>query len=129
MDGIVAHDDAAPPDFYPSALTGICGACSVIMDGLVVNACLILASQVEGSEIETVENLEKSAPEIPKAFIKHGAVQCGYCTPGMLMGTKALLDKRKKPTEEDIKTALEGNLCRCTGYVPILEAIKSLTKK
>ena len=104
---------------------GECGACTIIMDGCAVNSCLIMASQTEGAVIETVENLESSAPDLQKAFIKHGAIQCGYCTPGMLMSTKALLDKNPKPSEDEIKTALEGNLCRCTGYVPILDAVKA----
>ncbi len=108
---------------------GECGACTVILNGVAVNSCLILASQINNCEIETIENVEKTFPEIQKAFIENGAVQCGFCTPGMIMSIKALIDKNKKPTEDEIKTAIEGNLCRCTGYVPIVNAVKSLMKK
>lgn len=108
---------------------GECGACTVILNGVAVNSCLILASQINNCEIETVENVEKTFPEIQKAFIENGAVQCGFCTPGMIMSVKALIDKNKKPTEDEIKTAIEGNLCRCTGYTPIINAVKSLMKK
>jgi len=105
---------------------GECGACTVIMNGDAVNSCLILATQANNSTIETVENLEKNdvLSNLQNAFVEEGAIQCGFCTPGMLMSAKALLDKTPHPTEEQIKEALEGNLCRCTGYVPILNAVK-----
>jgi len=105
---------------------GECGACTVIMNGDAVNSCLILATQANNSTIETVENLEKNdvLSNLQYAFVEEGAIQCGFCTPGMLMSAKALLDKTPHPTEEQIKEALEGNLCRCTGYVPILNAVK-----
>jgi carbon-monoxide dehydrogenase small subunit len=109
---------------------GECGACTVIMNGDAVCSCLILAGQLQGSEIETVENLEQEGvlSRLQQAFLEHGAIQCGFCTPGMLMSAKALLEKNPHPTEEEIKTALEGNLCRCTGYIPILEAVKAVAK-
>jgi aerobic carbon-monoxide dehydrogenase small subunit len=106
---------------------GECGACTVIMNGKAVCSCLVLAGQLNGSVIETIENLEKDGTlsRLQKLFLEHGAIQCGFCTPGMLMSTKALLDVNPKPTEEEIKEALEGNLCRCTGYIPILNAIRA----
>lgn len=107
---------------------GECGACTVIMNGSTVCSCTVMGFQMEGSVVETVENLEQSQTlsKLQQAFLDNGAVQCGYCTPGMLMSTKALLDNNPNPTEDEIKTALEGNICRCTGYVPILNSIKSV---
>jgi carbon-monoxide dehydrogenase small subunit len=104
---------------------GECGACTIIMNGEAVNSCLILATQANDAIIETVENLEEDdvLSKLQNAFVEEGAIQCGFCTPGMLMSAKALLDKTAHPTEEQIKEALEGNLCRCTGYVPILNAV------
>jgi carbon-monoxide dehydrogenase small subunit len=95
------------------------------MNGEAVNSCLILATQANDAIIETVENLEEDdvLSKLQNAFVEEGAIQCGFCTPGMLMSAKALLDKTAHPTEEQIKEALEGNLCRCTGYVPILNAV------
>ncbi|MCD6422788.1 MAG: (2Fe-2S)-binding protein [Elusimicrobia bacterium] len=110
---------------------GECGACSVIVDGKIVNSCLFPVCQAEGCEITTIEGLsdgEKLHP-IQKAFIEAGAVQCGFCTPGMVLATKVLLDKKKNPTDEEIKEALSGNLCRCTGYVKIIEAVKKVRRK
>ena len=109
---------------------GECGACTVIMNGEAVNSCLILAVQIQEAEIETIENLEKNEvlSKLQKAFVDKGAIQCGFCTPGMLMSAKALLDKNPHPTEEQIKEALEGNLCRCTGYIPIIEAVREASK-
>jgi len=105
---------------------GECGACTVIMNGDAVNSCLILATQANNAIIETVENLEHNdiLSKLQNAFVDEGAIQCGFCTPGMLMSAKALLDKTPHPTEDQIKEALEGNLCRCTGYVPVLNAVK-----
>ena len=105
---------------------GECGACTVIMNGNAVNSCLILATQANNATIETVENLEQDdiLSKLQYAFVEEGAIQCGFCTPGMLMSAKALLDKTPHPTEDQIKEALEGNLCRCTGYIPILNAVK-----
>lgn len=106
---------------------GECGACTVIMDGATVCSCLVLAGQLNNSKIETIENIEKNRvlSRLQELFLEHGAVQCGFCTPGMLMSAKALLDVNPKPTEDEIKEALEGNLCRCTGYIPILNAVKA----
>ncbi|MCF6463074.1 (2Fe-2S)-binding protein [Clostridium sp. Cult1] len=105
---------------------GECGACTVIMDGQVVNSCLIMAFQAEGSSIITIEGLEKEGEihPIQKAFIEVGAVQCGYCTPGMILSAKALLDKNPNPTEEEIREGISGNLCRCTGYNKIIQAVE-----
>ena len=110
---------------------GECGACTVILNGKAVHSCLILTGQLEGSEILTVEGLEINGKLDPlqQAFIDYNAVQCGFCTPGMLMSAKALLMHNPHPTREEIKTALEGNLCRCTGYKQIIEAIESVTNK
>jgi len=105
---------------------GSCGACVVLLDGKPVNSCLVFAARCEGHEITTIEGL--GTPQNPhilqKAFVDSGAVQCGYCTPGMILSAKALLDKNFEPGEEDIKLALDGNLCRCTGYVRIINAVK-----
>ncbi|MCK5086147.1 MAG: (2Fe-2S)-binding protein [Melioribacteraceae bacterium] len=105
---------------------GECGACTVLMNGEAVNSCLIFAIQCNGAKIETLENLEKndSLSKLQESFLKYGGIQCGFCTPGILMSAKALIDKNPKPTEEEIKETLEGNLCRCTGYIPIVESIK-----
>lgn len=110
---------------------GECGACTVIVDDLAVNSCMVLTAQVDGSEIITVEGLESKSGLHPlqKAFIEKQAVQCGFCTPGMLMSALALLNSNPEPSKEEIKTALEGNLCRCTGYQQIIEAIEAATKK
>jgi carbon-monoxide dehydrogenase small subunit len=105
---------------------GVCGACTVLIDDEPMNSCIVLAVSVHGKRITTIEGLAKHGNLHPlqASFIHHGAVQCGYCTPGMLMNAKALIDKNPGPSEEDIKRALGGNLCRCTGYVKIIEAIK-----
>jgi len=104
---------------------GSCGACTVLIDGKPVSACLTLAITVEGKNILTIEGLVKgtSLNPIQKAFIEHGAIQCGFCTPGMVMSAKALLDRNPRPTVSEIKEALEGNLCRCTGYIKIIDAV------
>ena len=104
---------------------GQCGACTVLIDGKAVNSCLILAASVQGKKITTIEGLaqgEKLHP-IQEAFVETGAIQCGFCTPGMIMITKALLDKNPNPTEEEAKRAISGNLCRCTGYFQIIDAV------
>lgn len=110
---------------------GECGACTVILNGNAVNSCMVLTGQVDGSEIMTVEGLEQDGKLDPlqEAFVEHQAIQCGFCTPGMLMSAKALLNKNPHPSREEIKTALEGNLCRCTGYEQIIKAIESAAKK
>jgi len=104
---------------------GECGACSVLLNGLLVDSCLILALEAKGGQVETIEGLAKDGELHPvqKAFIESGGVQCGFCTPGMIMASKALLDKVPKPTEDQIRQALSGNLCRCTGYVKIVDAV------
>ncbi len=109
---------------------GECGVCTVLIDGMAVNSCLVLAPKVEGRSVETVEGLGKreSLHPLQKSFIEHGAVQCGFCTPGMLISAKALLIKNPKPSREEIKEAISGNLCRCTGYVQIIEAIEEVDK-
>jgi aerobic-type carbon monoxide dehydrogenase small subunit (CoxS/CutS family) len=109
---------------------GECGSCTVILDGKAVCSCLILTGQIGGSEVLTVEGLEVQGEldSLQQAFIDHHAIQCGFCTPGMLMSAKALLTHNPHPSREEIKTALEGNLCRCTGYEQIIEAIESVTK-
>jgi aerobic carbon-monoxide dehydrogenase small subunit len=105
---------------------GECGACMVLVDGQPVNSCLVLAVEMNGREITTVEGLTRDGVLDPlqQAFIDEGAVQCGFCTPGMLMSAKGLLNRNPAPTEEEIRRAIEGNLCRCTGYEPIVRAIK-----
>ncbi len=105
--------------------TGNCGACSVILDRVLVKSCMLLAVQANGASIETVEGLSEDGELTPlqQAFNEHHALQCGYCTPGMLMSAKALLDENPEPTEGEIRRAIQGNICRCTGYVNIVEAI------
>ena len=105
--------------------TGNCGACSVILDGTLLKSCMILAIQADGASIETVEGLgaDGELDPLQQAFSEHHALQCGYCTPGMLMSAKALLDENPEPTEGEIRRAIQGNICRCTGYVNIVEAI------
>ena len=107
---------------------GECGACTVLMDGMPVNACLVLAPKVEGKEVETIEGLgsRESLHPLQKSFIDHGAIQCGFCTPGILMSAKSLLEENSNPTQEEIKEAISGHLCRCTGYHQIIEAIEAL---
>jgi carbon-monoxide dehydrogenase small subunit len=109
---------------------GDCGACTVLLQGKAVNSCLILALQAEGKEIETIENLgtADSLHPLQKSFIANGAVQCGFCTPGMLLSAAALLKKNPNPTEKEIRTAISGNLCRCTGYQKIVKAIQEYSK-
>jgi aerobic-type carbon monoxide dehydrogenase small subunit (CoxS/CutS family) len=110
--------------------TGNCGACSVIMDGTLVKSCMLLAVQADGSRIETVEGLaaEDELTALQQAFSDHHALQCGYCTPGMLMSAKHLLDHNPEPTENEIRRAIQGNICRCTGYVNIVEAIAAAAR-
>ncbi|MCH3917976.1 MAG: (2Fe-2S)-binding protein [Spirochaetia bacterium] len=110
--------------------TNDCGACKVIIDGEAMNSCCILARNLNGHEVETIEGLARGTElhPIQKAFIEAGAVQCGFCTPGMIMSAKALLDKNPDPDETQIRKAIEGNLCRCTGYVKIVEAIQLAAK-
>ena len=107
--------------------TGNCGACSVILDGTLVKSCMLLAVQADGSSIETVEGLAQDDELTPlqQAFSDQHGLQCGYCTPGMLMSATALLRENSRPSDEEIAKAIQGNICRCTGYVNIVEAIKA----
>jgi carbon-monoxide dehydrogenase small subunit len=109
---------------------GDCGACTVIMSGRAVNACLVLAFEAEGQEILTVEGLSDGHHLHPlqEAFITYGGFQCGFCTPGMLMSAKALLDENPHPTDDEIRSGVSGNMCRCTGYVKVIQAIREASK-
>jgi carbon-monoxide dehydrogenase small subunit len=109
---------------------GECGACTVLLDGQAVNACLFPVLEAEGREVTTIEGLaapDGSLHPLQEAFINYGAVQCGFCTPGMILSAKALLDENPHPAEDDIRTALAGNFCRCTGYAQIIQAVQSLS--
>lgn len=111
---------------------GECGACTVIIDGQAVNSCLYPVMEAEGRQIVTIEGLmtkDGDLDPLQKAFVDEGAVQCGFCIPGMIMSSKALLDEKEKPTEDEIKESIEGNLCRCTGYVKIIDAIKTVADR
>ena len=106
---------------------GECGSCTVLMDGVAVNSCLVLAVEAEGKKIETIEGVAQGGKlhPIQEEFVAKGGVQCGYCSPGMIMTAKAFLEKNANPSEEEAKTAIAGNFCRCTGYIRIVEAILS----
>jgi len=110
---------------------GECGACSVLIDGQVVDSCLVAAGQVEGREVVTVEGLaspDGKLSQLQQAFIEHGAAQCGICTPGMLLAAHVLLEQSRRLTADDVREGLAGNLCRCTGYTKIIDAVLSCTK-
>ncbi len=109
---------------------GECGACTVLVDGKPVSSCLVLAVSVNGKSVSTIEGLSQDGRLHPlqEAFVKYGAIQCGFCTPGMLLAAKYLLENRPKPSEQEIKEAINGNICRCTGYVKIVEAISSVAQ-
>ena len=112
-----------------SCSIGRCGACSVLLDGELVNACLLMAYQANGKSITTIEGLKQiSMDDVQQAFLKEGGFQCGYCTSGMVLAVKTLLETNANPQESDIKEALSGNLCRCTGYGGIIRAVQSLIK-
>jgi len=110
---------------------GQCGACTVLIDGKAVNSCLVLAASAQGKEITTIEGLAQGEVlhPIQQAFVEAGAIQCGFCTPGMIMAANAFLEKNSNPSEEGVKRAISGNLCRCTGYFQIIEAIMKAAEK
>jgi carbon-monoxide dehydrogenase small subunit len=110
---------------------GECGACTVMLNGLAVNSCMVLGAECDGAEIVTVEGLTNDGrlDPVQEAIMEAGGVQCGFCTPGVLISARSLLDRNPNPTEEEIKDALVGNLCRCTGYVRIIEGIKQAAKQ
>lgn len=110
---------------------GVCGACTVLLDGRPVSSCLVLAASVRAGAITTVRGLERAGELHPlqEAFVRHGAVQCGFCTPGMLLTAVALLEREPRPDRATIRTALEGNLCRCTGYTKIVDAVEACARE
>ena len=111
---------------------GECGACTVLLDGKIINSCIFPAMEVEGKSVTTIEGLidaQGNLHPIQKAFIEYGAIQCGFCTPGMVLSAKGLLDENPKPTEEEIRNGIAGNLCRCTGYLQIVQAIKAVSNQ
>ena len=121
------RDDLSLTGSHIGCDTGNCGACSVLIDGVLVKSCMMLAVQADGAKIETVEGLASDGElnGLQQAFSDHHALQCGYCTPGMLMSATALLRENASPSEEEIRKGIQGNICRCTGYVNIVEAIKA----
>jgi carbon-monoxide dehydrogenase small subunit len=111
---------------------GECGACTILLDGKTVNSCIFPAMEVDGKSVTTIEGLtdgQGNLHPIQKAFVEYGAIQCGFCTPGMVLSAKALLDENPKPTEEEIRNGIAGNLCRCTGYLQIFQAIKAVSNQ
>jgi carbon-monoxide dehydrogenase small subunit len=111
---------------------GDCGACTVLMDGKTVNSCLMLAMDAQGQEITTIEGLERedgTLHPLQEAFVENAAIQCGFCTPGMILSAKSLLDETPHPTEEEVRQALSGNLCRCTGYAKIVQTVLDVSGK
>lgn len=122
----ILRDDLGLTGTKEGCSIGECGACTVIVNGKAVNSCLVLAGEVDGAEVITIEGIARNGNLHPlqENFLKYGAVQCGFCTPGMILSAYALLLKKKNPNEEEIKEAIAGNLCRCTGYKQIIEAIK-----
>ena len=127
----VLREDIGLTGVKLSCDSGNCGACTVLIDGKAVKSCLFLAVQAQGKEILTIEGLAdgENLHPLQEAFVENFAVQCGYCTPGMILAAKALLDGNSNPTEEEVKEALSGNICRCTGYVKIIEAVLAAAKK
>ncbi|MBW1711846.1 MAG: (2Fe-2S)-binding protein [Deltaproteobacteria bacterium] len=122
----VLRDDLGLMGTKKGCGSGKCGSCTVLLDGRPVNSCLVLAPQAQGKQILTIEGLATDQPHpLQTAFVEHGAVQCGFCTPGMIISAKALLEANPAPSEDEIKAAISGNLCRCTGYNKIVEAIQA----
>ena len=121
------RDDLSLTGSHIGCDTGNCGACSILVDGVLVKSCMMLAVQADGAKIETVEGLAQDGElsALQQAFSDHHGLQCGYCTPGMLMSATALLRQNAHPNEDEIRRAIQGNICRCTGYVNIVEAIKA----
>jgi carbon-monoxide dehydrogenase small subunit len=126
----VLHDELDLTGTKEGCGTGHCGACTVIIDSKAVKSCLILAPTVVGKNILTIEGLadKENLHPLQQSFVDHFAVQCGFCTPGMIMSAKALLDENPNPTEEEVRDGLRGNLCRCTGYLSIVEAVMAVSK-
>jgi aerobic carbon-monoxide dehydrogenase small subunit len=124
----VLRDDLGYTGVKEGCSEGVCGACTVLMNGAPIRSCLTLAIEAEGASVTTIEGLASRGQLHPvqQAFVDQGAVQCGFCTPGMILSSKALLDRSPHPTDEEIKTALAGNFCRCTGYKKILDAVRSV---
>lgn len=124
----VLREDLSLTGTKESCGQGACGSCTILLDGLPVRSCLLLAVEAEGRDVKTIEGLprgEKLHP-VQDAFIEHHAIQCGFCSPGMILTASALLEKNPKPTEDEIRHALSGNICRCTGYAKIIDAVKAL---
>jgi carbon-monoxide dehydrogenase small subunit len=126
----VLRNDAGLTGTKKGCDVGDCGACTVIMDGKPVNSCLVLGVEAEGAEVTTIEGLKKGELHpLQEAFIRLGGAQCGFCTPGMIMMAKALLDENPKPTEEEVRFGIAGNICRCTGYTKIVETILDVSNR
>ena len=127
----VVRDDLHLTGAKEGCGTGDCGACSMIVDGRLVTSCLLLALEANGADVLTIEGLARDGKLHPlqQAFLDHGAVQCGFCTPGVILAAKCLLDRNPRPSEEDIRHAIVGNLCRCTGYTKIVQAIAAAAER
>ena len=125
------HDTLGMTGTKEGCGAGLCGCCTVMVEGLAVKSCLVLALQVRGKSVQTIEGLarEEVLDPVQQAFIENGAIQCGYCSAGMIMSSKALLQKKPHPSESDVRHALAGNLCRCTGYHKIVKAVLSVDGK
>jgi aerobic-type carbon monoxide dehydrogenase small subunit (CoxS/CutS family) len=125
------HDTLGMTGTKEGCGAGLCGCCTVMVDGMAVKSCLVLALQVRGKSVQTIEGLaqEEILDPVQQAFIENGAIQCGYCSAGMIMSSKALLQKNPHPSESDVRHALSGNLCRCTGYHKIVQAVLSVDEK
>jgi aerobic-type carbon monoxide dehydrogenase small subunit (CoxS/CutS family) len=128
---IFLHDTLGLTGTKESCGAGLCGCCTVMVDGKAVKSCLIFALQVRGKSVRTIEGLarEDTLDPVQEAFIENGAIQCGYCSPGMIMSSKGLLTENPNPTESEVRHALSGNLCRCTGYHKIVKAVLSVGEK